>query len=204
MRDSRARYRSLPAARLAILGIGSAAQQPSRVSYTTAQAESGRTTYESRCAGCHLEDLRGSSGPPLVGSTFLNAWADRPVGELVGRIQTSMPPGAEGSLTNHESLDVAAYILQRNGFPSGSTGLDTNSAELIGTSAGVAPSPRAASQASASVSDRRGAARDDNATAASGAFINREVTAFTPVTDELLKNAPQEEWLQWRRTQNGH
>jgi len=201
-------YRILPATTLAVLGICAAAQQPSKIPYTTAQAESGRATYELRCAGCHLEDLRGSSGPPLAGSTFLNAWADRNAGELVHRIQASMPPGAEGSLTDRESLEIAAYILQTNGYPSGAVQLNTNSAQLIGTGAGVAPSPRAPAQPSASVSGRAGAAgagvqQHGDATPAPGAFVNREVETFTPVTEELLKSPPPEEWLMWRRTQNG-
>ena len=35
----------------------------------------------------------------------------------------SMPLGAAGSLTGQEYLDIVAYILQTNGYPSGSDDL---------------------------------------------------------------------------------
>src|SRR5262245_39924018 len=151
---------------------------------------SGRVRQDNvRVTLCRVSPRRS---PRFIGAAsgwldFLNALADRTVGGLVRPIPVSMPPGAEGSLPNNEFRCLAAYILQTKGYPSGSVGLDTNSAHVIGTSVGAAPSPPATSQPSASVSDRTGVARASerqhgDANAAPGAFINREVTTFTPVT----------------------
>ncbi len=34
--------------------------------------------------------------------------------------------------------------------------------------------------------------------------VNRAVPSFAPVTDELLRDPPDHEWLSWRRTLDGH
>src|SRR5436309_4317329 len=98
--------------------------------YAAAQAERGKTVYEARCGRCHGGDLRGVSGSPLAGAGFLLHWEGRNVERLLRKIADTMPPDAAGTLTERDALDTAAYLLQQNEFPAGSTELAADPAAL--------------------------------------------------------------------------
>jgi alcohol dehydrogenase (cytochrome c) len=125
----------------------------------------------------------------------VSAWGSRRVDELFELIKTSMPPGAEGSLSAQEYLNIVAYILQTNGHSVGAQELRANSARVIGSAASVARS-----QARGQRTEEAGGGEPSTATPA---FANKEIANFTPVTDDVLRNPPQGEWLMWRRTLNG-
>src|SRR5436189_302951 len=61
--------------------------------YTQDQAAAGRAIYQTSCASCHSADLSGREGPQLAGANFLAQWGGRTAGELIGFMQTTMPPG---------------------------------------------------------------------------------------------------------------
>jgi hypothetical protein len=95
--------------------------------YTAEQAMRGRTAYMQSCAGCHADDLRGrSTAPSLVEESFAFLWGDMPVGDLLDRIQKVMPPDRPGSLPAQTYRDIVAFVLESNGFPSGSKELDSD------------------------------------------------------------------------------
>ena len=75
--------------------VTGAGQQPvSPGIYTAAQAANGRTTYQTNCAACHLNDLRGrNEAPPLAGPNFMSAWGQKSARELFDFISATMPPG---------------------------------------------------------------------------------------------------------------
>ena len=99
--------------------------------YTDAQAERGRASYQQSCAACHREDLRGdSTAPSLVGESFTFLWGDMEVGELLARMQKLMPPERPGSLPAQTYIDIVAFMLQKNAFPSGDLELNTDTAAL--------------------------------------------------------------------------
>lgn len=99
--------------------------------FTAEQVESGKAIYIENCAGCHGAALRGSpGGPPVVGFRFKQTWQGTPVGALFSFISTQMPPGKEGSLTEDQYLTTAAYILSKNGYPTGSTALPSDTGKL--------------------------------------------------------------------------
>lgn len=92
--------------------------------YTEAQASSGETAFMASCASCHANDLRGNSNSPgLVGMGFLFLWEGRPLSELFEKMRNEMPTDRPGSLSATTYADLLAFILQRNGYPSGSTAL---------------------------------------------------------------------------------
>jgi mono/diheme cytochrome c family protein len=97
--------------------------------YTDAQATRGQAAYGMNCAGCHGEDLYGRAMGPLRGDTFLDRWREDSLNVLFAHIRTRMPADAAGSLTEEAYLDILAYILQVNGFPSGAKEL---TAEIAG------------------------------------------------------------------------
>ena len=105
--------------------------------YTAAQAERGKQVYEANCVTCHLADLDGSANPtagargaPLVGTRFVQDFGESKVSALFNKMKRDMPSGRPGSLTDQEYLDVATYVLQKNGFPAGSAELTSDVADV--------------------------------------------------------------------------
>lgn len=91
--------------------------------YAKDQAARGATQYAKLCASCHdagkTPPAGKDKGPELVGLTFADSWQDRTVGELLFTIQTTMPNDGSATLTESESADLVAHILQINGYPDG-------------------------------------------------------------------------------------
>lgn len=83
----------------------------------TAQAGAlpGETSYESQCASCHGSSLTGGKGPALHGDSFMQEWRQKSARKLYGRILTTMPVTAPGSLSPATALDLTIYLLGRNG-----------------------------------------------------------------------------------------
>jgi alcohol dehydrogenase (cytochrome c) len=107
------------------------AQAKSGGSYTSAQVSSGAAVYAQDCAQCHAASLRGDSGPPLTGQTFQLAYGTGTAAQLYDFISRQMPQDKPGSLSQQQYLDVTAYILARNGLPSGNTPLQIASLAQI-------------------------------------------------------------------------
>jgi mono/diheme cytochrome c family protein len=104
--------------------VRTTAPQLSAGVFTPEQATRGSQLYESSCAQCHLSNLKGSEmAPPLTGEAFLSAWAGKPLRALFSVIVSTMPQSEPGSMSGTDVLDVVAYILEVNGFPSGPTRL---------------------------------------------------------------------------------
>jgi mono/diheme cytochrome c family protein len=88
--------------------------------YTDQQATRGQAIYRARCASCHGDGLAGRTGPPLVGADFSAAWHTQPLSELANKILRTMPRDPSvARLTNQETADVLAYMLQVGKFPGG-------------------------------------------------------------------------------------
>lgn len=89
--------------------------------YTPAQAQHGEILFNDYCAECHRPDLTGAMGPALIGKDFLSKWTT--LRELYNFEHTNMPANAPGTVPNKNLTKITAYILLKNGFPSGSTPL---------------------------------------------------------------------------------
>ena len=88
--------------------------------YRTDQAQRGRQQYVAACAGCHREDLSGDGvTPALADEEFIEHWDKETVEDLFKRIKTTMPADRPASLADADYLDVVAFLLKENGFPSG-------------------------------------------------------------------------------------
>jgi mono/diheme cytochrome c family protein len=98
--------------------------------YTAEQADRGHQDFNNRCAQCHRPDLTG--GPdvsPLVGGKFLSKWSTQKVSDLIDFEHQNMPANNPGSVPTDQLYLITAYILQRNGFPAGSTPLSAASSD---------------------------------------------------------------------------
>lgn len=166
--------------------------------FTGGQAAAGRTVYGARCAGCHLADLQGrNEAAPLAGPNFMNTWRARTAGDLATYIQSTMPPGAAGTLSPDDYVNVAAYILAANGAVSGERPLTRATTAAIGSVAtGVAP-PRIVNPAAGP--GAQGPQRAQGPPPPRGLSVAGEVKNFVPVTDEMLRNPPPGDWLMARR-----
>ena len=90
--------------------------------YSKEQATRGGEQYVKVCQQCHTPEKvppGKKPGPPLTGPKFMDAWVDRPLGELFGTIFNTMPSDGSMTLTVDQALDAVAYILQLNGYPDG-------------------------------------------------------------------------------------
>ena len=167
---------------------GAAAQSAEGV-YAAAQAAAGRAVYEQKCARCHQSNLQGSfEAPQLAGESFLRFWGDLSPRDLYDRISSSMPPD-EDALADEAYVDVVAYLLQANGAPAGDAPLMATTAVAIGT---VATGEAAAAQAAA-------ASRLASSAPEAGVTVAGEVEDFRPVTDAMLRQPDDGDWLMIRR-----
>ena len=91
--------------------------------YTTAQAKRGQALYEMECLACHGVTLAGGLGPPLAGADFLRVWDQRPLADVVDKIEHTMPAVKPGTLSRTQATDLAAYVLQVNAFKAGAADL---------------------------------------------------------------------------------
>ena len=158
-------------------------------SFTHEQAVSGQAAYEAGCASCHGETLDGGElGPPLRGRLFLQQWGGKSVAGLFSEIAATKPSSAPGTLGESAYAELTAYILQENG---------------VRPSAGALPSDLQALGSLVVPSYGRTASGG----LPGGAFLPpppdprpNPLDDITPVTDEMLTDPPQEDWLTWRRT----
>jgi alcohol dehydrogenase (cytochrome c) len=167
---------SLAAGVLGLAGVSGRQQVPAAV-FSPAQADAGRQVYDTACASCHRPDLGGlNEAPPLAGVNFMNTWRTRSVQELAGFIQTAMPPTGP-RLSPDQTQAVTAFILRANGAAPGSQ------------APAAAPAPAA--------SGIRGGAT--NLPPGRGLTVRGEVPNYRPVTDAMLRNPPDGDWLMIRR-----
>jgi alcohol dehydrogenase (cytochrome c) len=104
-----------------------AQERPVQVlSYQDQQATAGAAVYGASCASCHGLTLQGAAGPALSGAGFQKSWmaGTRTARSLFDNVSTTMPANAPGSLSSGSVLDVLAYILFKNGVPSGPRALE--------------------------------------------------------------------------------
>jgi mono/diheme cytochrome c family protein len=93
--------------------------------YTDAQANAGAALYAQSCAACHGSQLEGVAAPALKGPAFgdmANAQS-LTADALLDVIANTMPQSDPGSLKPEEFAAVTAYILQQNGYPTGTVAL---------------------------------------------------------------------------------
>jgi hypothetical protein len=92
-----------------------------------AQVNRGNNAFRSMCTECHTSAEFGDA-------TFQTKWSRRSVGDLYEFILTMMPDDAPGILTPAQAVDLTAFMLEMNGFETGSATLDADQAELDGIS----------------------------------------------------------------------
>jgi mono/diheme cytochrome c family protein len=91
--------------------------------YTAKQADRGHLLYNTYCGECHRPELTGAMGPALIGKPFLDKWSQKTLGDLYSFEHNAMPANNPGSVPQDKLVAITAYILAKNGFPSGAQAL---------------------------------------------------------------------------------
>ena len=91
------------------------------VSFTADQVTRGSDIYADRCVQCHGDTLDNGEfgGAPLNGKYFKQHWGGGSAAGLVAFMKAKMPPDRPGSLTDQSYADLAAFLLDANGYPKG-------------------------------------------------------------------------------------
>jgi alcohol dehydrogenase (cytochrome c) len=160
--------------------------------YTADQSLRGAIVYGKRCAVCHGPSLNdGEFAPPLKGERFLLRWGGRKASELFNYTLTKMPSTAPRSLSPGEVGDVLAHMLRENGVAPSLLALPIDDASLqnMGLPASTIGLPTTAGGITSGV-----------VLPASPEPLARPLDRYTDVTDAMLRNPPDQDWLTWRRT----
>jgi len=123
---------------LSSAALARAAQAPKTIwsgIYSEAQAQRGEQAYKLQCAYCHQPDLSGGffdngngRAPALAGakafdSSFVDRWRDQTVGEFIATIAATMPQTKPASLPVQTYIDIATFVMSKNGIPAGAADL---------------------------------------------------------------------------------
>ena len=122
--DLRLHFASMVLACGLIASAGTAHAASATGWYTPQQAQQGQQEFNNYCAQCHRPDLTGAEGPALIGDAFLKQWTSKPLGNLFSFEHSNMPATNPGSLPDDTMWTITAFVLQKNGFPSGSVALN--------------------------------------------------------------------------------
>jgi len=113
--------------------------------YSVGQAARGQQLYKAQCTACHGNAMEGTSGPPLVGDSFLSNWSSKSLENLNDKIQKTMPFNLPGSLSRSQSTDLTAYVLQAGKFPAGQSELKEGAlAQIVFPAVRTSAAPSAA------------------------------------------------------------
>jgi mono/diheme cytochrome c family protein len=102
--------------------------------FTAAQAAAGQTQYNQACAACHGADLRGRTGPALIGDAFAAKSDGYTLAIVFNNVWEGTPAGAPDSLSRSGYVNIMAYLMARNGVAPGTAPLT-----FAGAAASTAP-----------------------------------------------------------------
>jgi alcohol dehydrogenase (cytochrome c) len=197
---------SLAALAAATIALAQTAPGP----FTQAQLDSGRTGYAAQCAQCHNPDLSGTNdAPQLAGDAFFGAWKGRSVQALYNKISKTMPAGRGGSLDDKTYTDITAFLLHANGAKAGAAALTPASTAAIGSVA-TGKVPDDVLHPAVLTAFQRAAAGirvPDPGTftlpSKFGLTLKGNIQNYEPVTEAMMTNPPDSDWLMYRRNYQG-
>ncbi|HKX79352.1 MAG TPA: PQQ-binding-like beta-propeller repeat protein [Novosphingobium sp.] len=180
---------------LLVLGVVvMSAAYADEASFSADDVARGEQVYQAGCAACHGANLLGGpGGPALRGGAFQAKWSAQGAA-LLKYVHETMPPGASGSLGDADYRDVTAYLLNANGVMATAKPGDP-AAAAAPAKAAPPPSEHARQPRPTQPLDR----------IAQETLIRRRAVLdrMRPVTDAMLRDPAEGDWLNWRRTYDG-
>ncbi|HUE63101.1 MAG TPA: PQQ-binding-like beta-propeller repeat protein [Rhizomicrobium sp.] len=182
--------------------------------FTQGQVETGRQAFADNCALCHRADMAGTNdAPALTGTAFMGAWKGRTTDALYSKIAKTMPASNPGDLDEATYTAITAYILRANGATPGASAFTPSSSVAIGSIAnGQMPADLNTARVAQGGAQAAGGARVPPRRPDPGRFslptkfglmLKGNIQNYVPVTDEMLRNPPDGDWLMFRRTYAG-
>jgi len=160
-----------------------------------AAPDAGARAYTAHCAACHGAQLGGAFGPPLSGAAFVAKWQAQGATRLRDVIAATMPPARPGGLDASTYGALTDHVLRHNQLPA------LSAASTAATSAQPAPTSEGGSASGGAGDPGRNEDQSyRDAKQAQAALLN----AMTPVSEAMLRQPPDADWLNWRRTDDGH
>ena len=104
-----------------VLALTGEAQQARSIDdrvYSDAQATRGQLSKRTASPATVLRS-RASLVRRSPVMRFLAVWSGRSIGDLVTKIEQTMPPGQPGSVSPTQAIDLAAFILRSGKFAAG-------------------------------------------------------------------------------------
>lgn len=102
--------------------------------FDRAQVAHGKTVYAGACAKCHGAQLQGVNAPALRGPAFAPAAnAHLTIGGVFGYMASNMPADRPGKLKPEDYADLMAFLLNSNGYATGTTKLTADNARASTT-----------------------------------------------------------------------
>lgn len=92
-----------------------AAPAPSATAVPAEQARQGEIAFVASCAACHASN-------EFTDTAFQRRWRSRTARNLFNMVSATMPEDAPGSLPEERYLEIVAYMLTLNGFPTAPVG----------------------------------------------------------------------------------
>ena len=153
--------------------------------------EQGEALYAEHCATCHAVSLRGSAhGASLSGPAFTTKWAHQDAQALLTYQMSEMPPGQADTLSPAQHAEIVQHVVAESSLPADSL-MRASVADLK-----AAETPDAVEFSGAgSVMDL---ARN------AGEYAAKTVANFRSVSTAELNQPNDGDWLNWRRTLDGH
>lgn len=175
---------------LLLVGPQQSASWAETPSFSPDQAAKGRAQYREHCASCHGPRLQGEHvSPPLAGARFDRTWRGKSAAALAFHLRR-MPPeplDAPGGLGDETYANILAHILEANGLEAGEEALPSDLEALD----------------QLTIPQLEGAEYEPDAPVVA-AGESELLKALSPVTDDMLRRPPPEDWLQNGRTYDGH
>ena len=169
------------------LGQTPSAQAPT---FTAAQVSAGSAAYRQHCASCHGVSLEGQHlSPSLTGARFDRTWRGKTADTLMFHLHR-MPPeprATSGNLGDDTYASILAYLLRANGHEPADRALPSDADAL----------------AALTIPPREGAALDLDAPVIGSPSESALLTGLSTVTDDMLRDPPAADWLQWGRRYDG-
>jgi alcohol dehydrogenase (cytochrome c) len=186
----------------AIIALGATAFAQNAGPFTQAQVTAGRQAYNDNCAQCHNPDLSGTNdAPQLAGSAFIGAWKGRTTEALYSKISKTMPAGRGGSLDEATYANIVAYVLHANGAAAGNAALNPTNVVAIGT---MASGKVADDVIHPPVTSRPMAVPGSLSLPTKfGLTLEGHIENYVPVTEAMMNNPPDGDWLMFRRNYQG-
>jgi PQQ-dependent dehydrogenase (methanol/ethanol family) len=172
--------------------------------FNSAQVQQGSVAYARSCGVCHGANLEGAAGIALSGNAFARSWGDghHQARDFYDIIAEQMPKNAPGSLSERENLAIVAFILAKNGYPSGQQPMALASLRT------VLPAAMGASLAASSSASTPGLAFGQRSPESPAARLPQlpskveEAVGRTPTDTDLLQ-IEKGDWLTYNRNLSG-